>query len=182
MLNLTLSDKILDVGCGDGLSFEDFNKRNNIIGLDIHPNQKIFQNNFRYIQGDGSKLPFKKNEFDIVINIGVLEHIHPFKKLEKFAKEIQRVGKKYAIIVPHYYTFLEPHFQLPLWQFYPHKLKSFLIKHFNLGSQKRDKRGQYQKLNYLKKEEWGKLFPEAKIISYNHIWGGLIKNYIIYKN
>ncbi|MFQ6010396.1 MAG: methyltransferase domain-containing protein [Candidatus Aenigmatarchaeota archaeon] len=179
-VDLRPEDRILDIGCGKGYSLEDFNKTNKIIGLDLHKNQRIFQENFSYVQGDGADLPFKDKEFDVVICVGVLEHIHPYEKLVKIANEIRRVGKYYAVIVPHYYTPIEPHFQLPLWQFYPASLKSFLIKRFNLGSQLRRPDGNFQRLNYFSREGWLKLFPDAKIASHNHIFF-LGRNYVIYK-
>jgi len=181
-LSIQPGDRILDIGCGEGLSFERFNKKNKIVGLDTAKKQRIFQKNFKYIKGDGSNLPFKNKEFDLVICIGVLEHIFPFKKLKKAIKEIQRVGKSYLIVVPHMYTFIEPHYQLPFWQLYPDKLKSSLIKHFNITWYKKNSKGKFEKLNYFKKEKWLSLFPGASIISYNHIVFGLIRNYIILKS
>ena len=124
---------------------------------------------------------FKDGGFDLVICIGVLEHIIPFGKLKRVAREIQRVGKSYVVVVPHFYTPLEPHYQLPFWQHYPDGFKSFLIKHLSIGYFKKNPRGEFTKLNYFKEEGWYALFPGSSIISYNHILGGLIKNYIIYK-
>jgi len=180
LISLKPADKILDIGCGEGLSFERFNKKNKIVGLDTFLKPRIFQKNFKYIKGDGVDLSFfKDKEFELVVCIGVLEHIFPFKKLERTAKEIQRVGKSYIIVIPHFYTFIEPHYQLPFWQLYPDKFKSFLIKHFNITWYKRNRKGRFKKINYFKKKKWLSLFPQASIVSYNHI-PGLIWNYIIY--
>lgn len=182
LIKLKAADKILDLGCGEGLSFEAFNKTNKIVGLDTFYRQKIFQNNFSYLQGNAANLSFfKDKEFDKVVCIGLLEHLRPFKKLKKAARQIQKIGKGYVVVVPHFYTPLEPHFQLPFWQFYPDNLKSFLIKHFSIGCYEKNPKGRFEKLNYFKKEKWHSLFPESSIISYNHILGGLIKNYIIFK-
>lgn len=181
LVNLKPTHKILDVGCGEGLSFERFNRKNEIIGLDIHPKQRIVQKNFRYVRGDGANMNFKNKEFDLVICIGVLEHIFPFTKLKKVAQEIQRVGKSYVVVVPHLYTFLEPHYQLPFWQFYPDSLKSFLIKHFSIAWFEKNPQGKFKKLNYFTKEKWLSLFPGASIIAYNHLLLGLIRDYIIFK-
>lgn len=179
LISLNPEDKVLDLGCGEGLSFARFNKKNKITGLDIFPASKIRQKNFQYFQGDISDLGgFADKEFDLVVCIGVLEHIFPWQKLKKAALEIQRVAKKYAVIVPHFYTVIEPHYQLPFWQFYPHEFKSFLIKNFNIGWYKKNKQGRFEKLNYFKKQKWLDLFPHASIISYNHI-SGLIWNFII---
>lgn len=180
LVNLQPNHKVLDLGCGEGLSFVAFNKTNKIVGLDIDQKQRIKQPNFSYVQGDGEKMGFKNKEFDLVVCIGVLEHIFHFGKLKRMAREIQRVGKSYVIVVPHLYTIVEPHYQLPFWQFYPDSFKSFLIKHFNIGWYPKNSQGKWEKLNYLTKEKWLSLFPQASIISYNHILG-LIWDYIIFK-
>jgi ubiquinone/menaquinone biosynthesis C-methylase UbiE len=180
LVNLKAKDKILDLGCGEGLSFENFNQENKIVGLD-KSKQRIFQKNFSYCQGDAANLKrFKNKEFDLVVCIGVLEHLFPWQKLRKAAKEIQRVGKKYVVVVPHFYTLIEPHYQLPFWQFYPDCFKSWLIKHFNITWYHKNSRGKFTQLNYFNKQKWLSLFPRAAIISHHHI-GGLIRNYIIFK-
>lgn len=49
------------------------------------------------IFGNGFKLPYLNNYFDLVFNIGVIEHF-PWKKQEKFVKEMVRVSKRYILI------------------------------------------------------------------------------------
>lgn len=181
LVGLTAQHSVLDVGCGNGDSFEAFNGENQIVGLDIYPEQRIFQANFRYLQGDGADMGcFRDKEFDVVVCIGVLEHIFPFEKLERMAKEMQRVGKAYAVVIPHYFTPIEPHYQMPLWQFYPNAVKSLLARHFSMGSYRRNPSGQIRPLNYFTKARWLSLFdPGASVLSYNHIsW--LVRDFIVY--
>jgi 2-polyprenyl-3-methyl-5-hydroxy-6-metoxy-1,4-benzoquinol methylase len=47
--------------------------------------------------GDIRNLPFKKNEFDLVVAFEVLEHL-PFSDFDKALFEMQRVSKKNCII------------------------------------------------------------------------------------
>ncbi|MFA5792103.1 MAG: class I SAM-dependent methyltransferase [Candidatus Paceibacterota bacterium] len=66
--------KILDVGCGDGrLSSIILNLRQDvtIVGVDVLLREKSFINVMLY---DGKILPFKENEFDVVLFIDVLHH------------------------------------------------------------------------------------------------------------
>ena len=182
LVGLKPEHKILDIGAGLGESFEDFNKENEIIAMDIRPDHKIFQDNVRNITGDATEMGFfKDKEFDLVLCVGVLEHIFPYEKLQKIAREIARVGKSYLVIVPHMYTIFEPHHQMPFWQLYSHKFRQFLVRHMDVAWVKKNPEGKYEELNYFKADEWLSLFPDAKLVSYNHIFLGIIKNYIIYK-
>jgi ubiquinone/menaquinone biosynthesis C-methylase UbiE len=180
ILEISPENKILDVGCGKkDRSFSCFNDENQITGLDVYDSTENDKNNFKYIKGDAEKLPFKNKEFEVIISIGMLEHIKPKEKMIKCLKEIERVGKKYAIVVPHRYGFIEPHFQLPFWYFYPEFLKRSLIKRFNLGSQPKKKDGNYQKLNHPPAKFYKKLLKGCKIK--NYFFGPILLYYIIYK-
>lgn len=173
--------RVLHAGCGHGYSFEFYNTENEIVGLDIFPAEEcdIVRDKFRYIQGDGTNMHmFRDQEFDLVVNVGTLEHIRPYKNLQKFAAEIRRVGKGYVVIVPHNWTPIEPHYQLPLWQHYPMSLKKWLSKHFSIGNYPK---GGFEDLQYFTKAGWKKLFPDAKIYDHNHIRFGIVRNFIIYK-
>jgi ubiquinone/menaquinone biosynthesis C-methylase UbiE len=183
LLNIKSTDTIIDVGCGkQDRSFRCFNKENKITGLDLYPLKEVINehSNFSYVQGNATNLPFKDNQFDVAISIGMFEHIHPYKDFLKALKEVDRVSKKYAIVVPHRYGFIEPHFQVPFWYFYPNFLKSFLISKFNLGSQKRNKNGVYQKLNHPSGRFYKNYLKGCKI--YHYFYGPLLLYYIIYKD
>ncbi|MHA1987959.1 MAG: class I SAM-dependent methyltransferase [Promethearchaeota archaeon] len=181
LVDLKPQHRVLDVGCGIGNSFEIYNKENEIIGLDLYPEQKIFQDNFQYIQGNGKDMSiFQDKEFDVVVCIGVLEHVFPFKTLKKMTIEIQRIGMAYIVGVPHMYTPIEQHYQLPYWQLYPDDFKSFLIKHFSIGCYEKNPEGEFFKLNYFKKNKWLSLFPGASVGSYRYLFG-LFWSFFIYK-
>jgi SAM-dependent methyltransferase len=181
LLNLKPTDKVLNVGCGEGLTFEHFNKVNLIVGVDLFPESKIEQKNFKYrqIKGDGA-LHFKDKDFDAVFCIGVLEHIHPYEALEKTCKEIARVGKKFLIMVPDYNTLIEPHYAFPVFQKLPLKWQKMLHNNLNLrhGSHRR-KENHFEEINYYLNKEWVSLFPGARYIIHKHI-GILITNLIIW--
>jgi len=86
--------KLLDVGCGTGLSAKVFNC--DITGID--PAEKLLeQAPFKTLKAKAESLPFKDNEFDVVIAV---TSIHNFDDIEKGLKEIKRVGKdKFALTV-----------------------------------------------------------------------------------
>ncbi len=120
LVGLRLSHMILDVGCGAGRSFKEFDHENEIVRLDFNPMQGIFQDNFHFLHGDAaSKACFRDAEFDDVVCFGVLERLTPFRQLERAALENQRAGRAYAVVVSDISSFTEPHSQRPLGQFLP---------------------------------------------------------------
>lgn len=182
LVGLRPEHRVLDVGCGYGNSFEAFNEENVIVGVDLYPNQRICKENFRYVMADAESLDdFADKAFDVVVCIGVLEHIQPLEKLRKVAHEIQRVGRAYVVVVPHFFTLIEPHNQLPLWQFYPNRLKSSIRRRLSVGSYQKDPGGEIPALNYLPKEAWLSLFPRAEAVAHAHLWFGLIQDYILFR-
>lgn len=94
-------NRILDVGCGEGITLAylkdrkiyghlegiDILKEAIFIGKKIHPDLTLKQ-------GSVYKLPYKDNSFDLTICTEVLEHLE---RPEEALKEIKRVSKKYCV-------------------------------------------------------------------------------------
>lgn len=79
--------KILDVGCGTGIS-SDFG----CFAVGIDPSSGLLKYNHHLkILGAAESLPFKDNSFDYVISVTSL---HNFKDILQSISEIRRVGKK----------------------------------------------------------------------------------------
>ncbi len=98
-------DKVLDLGCGNGRFLEVIGRKNiDYTGIDssesfIKAAKDTYGNIEHFIHGDALKLPFKENEFDIVVSFGVLHHI-PSKKLRRqFLREANRVLKKEGLLI-----------------------------------------------------------------------------------
>jgi ubiquinone/menaquinone biosynthesis C-methylase UbiE len=86
-LNIKRTEKILDVGCGTAFYS---NLLKNYTGVD--PSKGMLkQSKANVIQASAENLPFKDNEFDVVISITAAQN---FKDLKKATKEIKRVAKK----------------------------------------------------------------------------------------
>lgn len=109
-------ETILDVGCGNGilvnylLTASSSFKR--IYGIDRSKTALKFVNSEKSV-GDIKNLPFKDNEFDLLICSEVIEHL-PLETYEKAIFEIARVAKKYIIItVPYKEKLLKSHVECP---------------------------------------------------------------------
>lgn len=90
-LKITQKTKLLDVGCGSGIS-SDFDC--DVTGID--PSEELLKiaekkfPNVQFIQAYAETLPFEDNEFDIIISLTAIQN---FNDIEKGLKEIKRVGK-----------------------------------------------------------------------------------------
>jgi len=120
----------------------------------------LAQENFTFIKANGIDLPFPDGYFDAVVSIGVLEHVEPIENLCKVITEIERVAKRYVVIVPAINTFLEPHTQAIWWQLRPVK--------------------RIEQLNYFSDMAWLKFsgFRAATITRFDYL-PGLITNLAI---
>jgi len=89
----TKETKLLDVGCGTGLSAKVFDCQ--ITGID--PSEELLKKcPFTTVKGSAENMPFANNTFDVVIAV---TSIHNFDDLEQGLKEIKRVGKQFALTV-----------------------------------------------------------------------------------
>ncbi|MBS3098403.1 methyltransferase domain-containing protein [Candidatus Woesearchaeota archaeon] len=112
-LKLKPTDKLLDVGCGTGLTTEPWNCKR--YGVDPakklleKARQKLSSKNekglekakpfqkdkIEYKLAPAEKIPYPDNSFDVVLSITAIQN---FKDIEKGLKEIKRVGKNKFVL------------------------------------------------------------------------------------
>lgn len=155
------SDRIVDVGAGWGAALERFNMTNPIVAVDLspQPSEWLSSENVSVVQGDGTALPFADGEFDVAFSNSCIEHVPPHLQ-GKFASEIQRVADRYFVQTPNRYFPIEPHYQLPLFQFLPRRARMALNRRFSLGFQGK---GGWEEITLLSSRDLRRMFPDAEI-------------------
>jgi len=132
---LQSTDRIIDIGSGAGGALAAFNHENEITAVDLQRWPSDPQHpNVRFVQGNGCALPFSDRAFDIAFSNSVIEHMCA-RDQERFAAELRRVADRYYVQTPNSFFWLEPHYQLPLFQFLPLAVQRFLVPRFQLGWQ-----------------------------------------------
>src|SRR3989338_3366943 len=86
-IKISRTTKILDVGCGTGISSQ-FDCC--VVGIDPSVGLLKQNKNSKKIIGFAESLPFKDNSFDYVISV---TSMHNFKDIKKSIDEIKRVGR-----------------------------------------------------------------------------------------
>jgi ubiquinone/menaquinone biosynthesis C-methylase UbiE len=114
--------------------------------------------NIRIVSADGRLLPFADRSFDWVFSNAVIEHVGNYEDQQQFAAEIRRVASRgYFVTTPNLYFPIEPHALLPLYQFYPERLKPFALR-VSPGYMK-----EVEHIELLTKRKLRLLFPEARV-------------------
>lgn len=163
--------RILEVGCSNGKDVIQFLAREqfDIWGVDIIDCRSHLEN-IHFIQADAANLPFPNQSFDLVISVGLLEHIEPMEKLCKVIQEFDRVGKHQISIVPSIATLIEPHSFSFLFPFRIHR---------NMRSEQKDVP---LHLNFFTEHTWTKFegFYGCNMKRFFYL-PPFIKNTVIYK-
>jgi ubiquinone/menaquinone biosynthesis C-methylase UbiE len=101
---LKVSERILDLGCGDGSRLSLLSKSGT--GVDISSKAiSLAKTKFpklNFVVGNLEKLSFKKDSFDLVYSAYVFEHVRHPEKVINEAKRVLRPGGNMVIICPNY--------------------------------------------------------------------------------
>jgi ubiquinone/menaquinone biosynthesis C-methylase UbiE len=117
---LSSTSKVLDVGCAKGFMLYDFRKKIKgitIRGVDISSyainNSK--QGVKKYLKvANAKKLPFRDNEFDLVISINTIHNLNK-KDCGVALREIERVSKKNSFITVDAYSNIKEKKRMFAW-------------------------------------------------------------------
>jgi SAM-dependent methyltransferase len=145
--------------------------------------------NFVSIVGDACDLSrFPDKSFDLVFSNSVIEHVGALDRQQRMALEVMRVGKRYYVQTPNRHFPIEPHYVLPLFQFYPKWLKVIALRFFALTvNNGRTRRSQLtaqeatveaKAIELLSGKQFRSLFPGCRI--WEERFGPLTKSFVAY--
>lgn len=115
----------------------------------------VTRTNFTFIKEDIFNIDLKKFDCDIIFSHSLIEHINH----EKFAEIIRNSNKTYFIQTPNKYFPFEPHFLMPLIQFFPVQIRFWLVKTLR----KEMNPEEVKTIKLLSKKDLIRLFPNSEI-------------------
>lgn len=107
LFSIKKKDKVLDLGCGDGLNISILHSLGirDVVGVDISKElirlAKKNNSKTKFYVGSAEKLPFKKETFDVIFVDSVFHHIIDYQKVVKELKRVLKKNGKLCFIEPH---------------------------------------------------------------------------------
>jgi len=141
--------------------------------------------NIKYVVGDGRKLAFNDQSFDVAFCNSVIEHLGTKNDQLIFARELRRVGRRHYAQTPNSRFPIEPHLLTPFIHWLPVSFQRKLIRNFTVwGVVTRPTRGEceqyFQEVRLLNRKEMAEMFPGSKLYIERFI--GLPKSIIAISN
>lgn len=123
---------------------------------------------FNKVQGDGRKLPYGDNSFDIAYSNSVIEHVGDSTDQAAFAAEIRRVAVRYYVQTPNRWFLIEPHLIAAGIHLLPRRLLRRLVRWFSIwGLVTKPDQAAIDKMiasiQLIDRERMRQLFPDAEI-------------------
>lgn len=152
-----------------------------IFSLNLVPEQQRHEN-IKPLAGDATNLTqFADRSFDVAFSNSVIEHLFTFDNQRRMASESQRVGKAFWVQTPNFWFPMEPHFQVPGWQWMPLQFRAAIIQRWRCGWRgpvptQAGARKAVEEVRLLSVRELRAIFPTANIVPERFC--GLVKSWI----
>ncbi|MBT9596174.1 MAG: class I SAM-dependent methyltransferase [Vitreoscilla sp.] len=117
---------------------------------------------WEFVEGDACDLQrFADRSFDIVFSNSVIEHLGDDERVERFAREVRRVGRSYWVQTPSYLFPIEAHTGWPFLWFYPRGLRESIARRLDARRANDPWFCPIAQTRYLTLQRMRQLFPEA---------------------
>ena len=174
--------RILDLG-GDAFNWQFCRSQPHVTVANLLRPSSDLPVNIRWVVADALNLPFATSEFDVVFSNSVVEHVGDADAQERFASEVERVGRGYWVQTPNYWFPWEPHWMCPAFQFLPRGLQRILAPATPWALLARpshiDISAQLASIRLLTRRALRRLFPDSDILVERV--GGMPKSFIAYR-
>jgi SAM-dependent methyltransferase len=119
---------VLDVG-GGAWPWSELNAAARITILNVAPARNPPADSpWLFVQGDGTRLEYAENAFDLVFSNSVIEHVGDWENQKRFAGEMLRCGKQIYCQTPNKWFFVEPHLIAPFLHWLPFRVSRKLVR------------------------------------------------------
>ena len=154
-----------------------------ILLINLSAEERRF-NNIESRKGDATNLSeYEDLSFDVAFSNSVIEHLFTYDNQMAMAREVRRVAKAHWVQTPNYWFPIEPHFQLPAWQWLPESLRVSILQRRRCGRRgplpdPEKARQSIREVRLMTKSELRKCFPESTIYAEKYL--GLVKSWVVY--
>ena len=184
--NLPRPLKIIDIG-GTSAFWKNRgwanNEESDILLINLSEEEPKYSN-IRSRKGDATNLSeYDDQSFDIAFSNSVIEHLFTFENQKAMAREVQRVARAHWVQTPNYWFPMEPHFQIPGWQWLPESIRVAMLRRWSCGrrgplSDPEKARQSIREVRLMTRKEVVECFPRSNI--YAEKFFGLVKSWVAY--
>lgn len=184
-LRITAATRVLDIG-GTPECWELLGVRPHLVLLNTPRAGEDLAGAAEWVAGDGRRLPFRDQCFDVVFSNSVIEHVGDTASQQAFAREVARVGRAYWVQTPNRWFPVEQHLLTPFIHWLPKRWQRVLVPRGTVwGALTRtteDRRRFYfehylNDVRLLGPGEFTRLFPGARVI--RERFAGITKSLIV---
>lgn len=168
LIDPAVTDRVLDIGgsAGDWKGRGDLVGSVDLLNLAVQPvSQDAGSPVLTSIKGDGCKLDYPDQSFDIVYSNSVIEHVGDWNAQQAFAREARRVGGRLWVQTPAYSCPVEPHYLGLFIHWFPAKWHVRIARWTSVVglSGAADLESIAKSTRLLGKREFQMLFPDCEI-------------------
>jgi 2-polyprenyl-3-methyl-5-hydroxy-6-metoxy-1,4-benzoquinol methylase len=176
--------KVLDVG-GGTYPWDMLEPAAHVTILNVNePRTVPKETTWDFVVGDGTKLGYPDQSFDLVFSNSVIEHVGGTAAQQRFAEEMQRVGKQVYCQTPNRWFPIEPHLVTIFLHWLPFRVARRLVRPLSVwGIVTKPTQDQVDEFllhtRLLTYKEIETLFPDCEIRRERVL--GLTKSYVVTK-